>query len=200
MIHKLKRKLSRDNKVAGQEAYKQDEKNALESIIEEELHELEKDEVELFDDYLEMIMTYGYITLFASAFPFGSAITVVFIFIEIRSDIFKLERLAKRPMVKKTHDIGTWMFALYTLSYGAIFTNIILCCFASDQIDSILPYLKESRDFSKTAVVTVVSIEHVVMVFVLLLKKFYDTDPDWLKTYYRRAMHKQLKKQKISHD
>lgn len=33
------------------------------------MKELERDEIELFDDYLEMIMTYGYITLFASAFP-----------------------------------------------------------------------------------------------------------------------------------
>lgn len=172
----------------------------LEQIIEEEMKELERGEVELFDDYLEMIMTYGYITLFASAFPFGAAITCVFIFIEIRSDIFKLEKCARRPMAKKTHDIGTWMFALYTLSYGAIFTNIILCCFASDQIDSLLPYLKESRDFSKTSIITVVSIEHVVMIIVLVFKTFYDCDPNWLSTYHKRTVHKQLKKQMISHD
>jgi hypothetical protein len=52
---------------------------------------LDLGEIELFDDYLEMIMTYGYITLFASAFPFGTTITAVFIYIEIRSDVFKLE-------------------------------------------------------------------------------------------------------------
>ncbi len=101
-------------------------------IIEEEMKELERDEIELFDDYLEMIMTYGYITLFASAFPFGATITCVFIFIEIRSDIFKLEYNARRPLAKKTHDIGTWMFALNCLTYGSIFTNLVLSCFASD--------------------------------------------------------------------
>jgi len=72
------------------------------------MKELERDEIELFDDYLEMIMTYGYITLFASAFPFSATITCVFIFIEIRSDIFKLEKTARRPFSRKTHDIGTW--------------------------------------------------------------------------------------------
>jgi anoctamin-10 len=96
------------------------------------LKELELGEIELFDDYLEMIMTYGYITLFASAFPFGSTITCLFIFIEIRSDIFKFEKTARRPFATKTHDIGTWQFALNALTYGSIFTNLILCCFASD--------------------------------------------------------------------
>jgi len=81
------------------------------SIIAEELRELERDELELFDDYLEMIMTYGYITLFAAAFPLGSTITCLFIYIEIRSDIFKLETCSKRPLAKKTHTIGTWIFA-----------------------------------------------------------------------------------------
>jgi anoctamin-10 len=61
------------------------------------MKELELNEVELFDDYLEMIMTYGYITLFAAAFPFSSTVTCVFIFIEIRSDIFKQEKTARRP-------------------------------------------------------------------------------------------------------
>merc|ERR1711918_142008 len=102
-----------------------------------ELHELEKDEVELFDDYLEMIMTYGYITLFAAAFPFGAGITCIFLYIEIRTDIFKLEKLARRPLSVKTNTIGTWEFALKVLTYGSIFTNLMLSCFASDQIDAI---------------------------------------------------------------
>lgn len=95
------------------------------------MKELERDEVELFDDYLEMIMTFGYITLFAAAFPLGATLTCVFIYIEVRSDIFKLEKCARRPISKKTHDIGTWMFALNTLTYISIFTNIMLTCFAS---------------------------------------------------------------------
>jgi len=152
-------------------------------IIEEELKELEKGEVELFDDYLEMIMTYGYITLFASAFPFGAFCTVCFLYIEIRSDIFKLEKLARRPMSKKTHTIGTWFFALQTLTYGSIFTNMMLCCFASDQIDSLIPWMKEYRDFSKQAILMVVLIEHVMMFFVIMFKFLYDREPKWLEVY-----------------
>jgi anoctamin-10 len=144
------------------------------------MKELERDELELFDDYLEMIMTFGYITLFAAAFPLGATLTCIFIYIEVRSDIFKLEKCARRPMSKKTHDIGTWMFALNTLTYVSIFTNIMLTCFASQQIDTLLPFLKDYKDFSKTSILTVVSIEHVVIVLVLLFKWLYDREPLWL--------------------
>lgn len=127
-----------------------------------------------------MIMTYGYITLFASAFPFGSACTVLFLYIEIRSDIFKLERLTKRPHVAKTHTIGTWFFALSVITYGSIFTNMMLCCFASDQIDSLIPWMSQYRDFSKPAILMVVLIEHFMMILVLIFKFLYDREPKWL--------------------
>lgn len=164
------------------------------------MKELSKDEVELFDDYLEMIMTYGYITLFAAAFPFGAFWTMIFLHIEIRSDIFKIEKLARRPHVKKTHTIGTWFFALNALTYGAVFTNILLCCFASDQIDSLFPWMKDYKDFSKPAILMVVAIEHIVLAFVLIYTHKNDRDPDWLVTYKNRRTHKALKKQRITHD
>lgn len=41
-------------------------KNTQAYVDEHELAELEKEEHEPFDEYLEMIITFGYITLFAS--------------------------------------------------------------------------------------------------------------------------------------
>ena len=38
-----------------------------------------------------------YITLFASAFPLGGAVTFVFLYIEVRSDFFKLLHAYRRP-------------------------------------------------------------------------------------------------------
>jgi len=112
-------------------------------IIEEELGELEKDEIELFDDYLEMIMTFGYITLFASAFPFGTTITALFIYMETKQDAFKLTTVTKRPFSRKAYDTGVWEITLDFFTILSIFTNMVLCCFASNQIDAIVPQLKK---------------------------------------------------------
>jgi hypothetical protein len=108
------------------------EKEVQDLIVEEEINELEKEEVEQFDDYLEMIMTFGYITLFASAFPFGTTLTSIFIYLETKSDMFKFEKTARRPLSRKAHSIGSWEIALDMLSFGAVFTNIVLCCYASN--------------------------------------------------------------------
>lgn len=51
------------SKVSEEEKLKK--KNDPKHIEEKELEELEKEEYEIFDDYLEMIITFGYITLFA---------------------------------------------------------------------------------------------------------------------------------------
>lgn len=58
-----------------------------------------------------MIMTYGYIVMFAAAFPFGSFLTLVFLHVEIRSDLYKLENLSRRPDPTKTSTIGQWLVA-----------------------------------------------------------------------------------------
>jgi hypothetical protein len=101
-----------------------------------------------FDDFLEMIITFGYVTLFAAAFPLASFISMIFIYFEARSDLFKLEKLMKRPRVKKAWNIGSWIWVLEFMAITSIFTNIILFTFASDQIDHLLPFLAKYRNDS----------------------------------------------------
>eukprot|EP00947_MAST-08B_sp_MAST-8B-sp1_P002603 g2603.t1 len=52
--------------------------------------ELRRDEYEQFDDYLEMVIQFGYVTLFASAFPLSAALSIACNVLEIRSDMAKL--------------------------------------------------------------------------------------------------------------
>ena len=142
-----------------------------------------------------MIMTFGYITLFAAAFPFGTTITSVFIYLETKSDMFKFERTARRPLSRKAHDIGAWELALDILTFGSVFTNIVLCCYASDQIDYVLPWLKHLREDSATSIVTVFGIEHVMITIVLLVRLAISTQPDWLIIFNERMMSRNAKKQ-----
>ena len=164
-------------------------------IIDEEIEELEKEEVEQFDDYLEMIMTFGYITLFSSAFPLGTTVTSIFVYLETKSDMFKFERTSRRPFSRKAHDIGTWEVSLDILTIISVFTNIVLCCYASDQIDYILPWLKGLKEDSSTNILTIFGIEHVMVLIVFLLRFMLDGEPRWLSIFYQRRAFKAIKRQ-----
>lgn len=139
-----------------------------------------RDEVELFDDYLEFVMTYGYICLFAAAYPFGTSLTCLFIVIEMKSDIFKLERNSRRPHSKRVHSIGSWETVLFLLTYAAVFTNIWLMTFASQQIDAIMPFLAGKKDFGLESVLTMFSIEHIMVLIVVMYHILMNNEPKWV--------------------
>ena len=46
------------------------------------------------DDVPGQVIEFGYVTLFASAFPLAAAVSVVANFIEVRSDAFRIGTLA----------------------------------------------------------------------------------------------------------
>ena len=46
------------------------------------------DRYDSFDDYLEMVIAFGYVTLFASAFPLAAPLTIGCIWVERASDLW----------------------------------------------------------------------------------------------------------------
>ena len=72
----------------------------------------DKGEYEQFDDYLEMIVQLGYVTLFAGAFPLAAPLSVICNILELYSDIFKLSFITRRPKVHRVTNIGVLYKAL----------------------------------------------------------------------------------------
>lgn len=128
--------------------------------------------------------------MFASAYPFGATITSLFIYIESKQDCFKLETCCRRPFARKSFDIGVWEMTLDLFTIVSIFTNIILCCYSSNQIDTIFPWMKVLREDSATSILTVFSIEHILIVFVLTIRYLFNTNPAWLNVLLKRKVHK----------
>ena len=81
-----------------------------------------------FDDYLELVVQFGYVMLFAPVFPIAALCAFLNNLIEIRSDAFKLCYVYKRPFgsAVQTKSIGEWANVLYYLSIIAIATNCAL--------------------------------------------------------------------------
>jgi len=62
----------------------------FEIFLKTKMLEIESDVYEEFSDYIEMVIQFGYITMFAAALPLGAFFSLVFNIIEMYSDKYKL--------------------------------------------------------------------------------------------------------------
>lgn len=154
-------------------------------------------EYDTFDDYLEMVIQFGYITLFASAFPLGSAVTLLFLYVEIRSDLFKLLHVYRRPMPRRARDIGVWFDVMRVMVFVAILTNCAILGFSSEQLMQWTPSLF-SRDLSgggdqvmamgsgRYVVGVVFGFEHLLLVIAVWLQCVIKPEPKWVRVAIAR--------------
>ncbi|XP_077273453.1 anoctamin-4 isoform X6 [Temnothorax americanus] len=78
----------------------------------------------LFDEYLEMILQYGFVTLFVAAFPLAPLFALLNNIAEIRLDAYKMVKEARRPLAERVEDIGAWSGILRGVTYVAVVSNV----------------------------------------------------------------------------
>lgn len=91
-----------------------------------------------YEDYLEMLIQFGYVTLFSSAFPMAAMCALLNNIIEIRSDAFKLCMTFQRPFGQRVENIGIWQHGLELMSIIAVMVNSALIGI-SDLADRLFP-------------------------------------------------------------
>ncbi|KAK0176228.1 hypothetical protein PV328_000382 [Microctonus aethiopoides] len=88
----------------------------------------------LFDEYLEMILQYGFVTLFVAAFPLAPLFALLNNIGEIRLDAYKMVKEARRPLAERVADIGAWYGILKGVTYAAVVSNAFVIAYTSDFI------------------------------------------------------------------
>ncbi|XP_069752519.1 anoctamin-7-like isoform X2 [Narcine bancroftii] len=86
----------------------------------------------LFDEYLEMVLQFGFITIFVAACPLAPLFALLNNWIETRLDANKFVCKYRRPVVKKAQGIGIWLNILETITKLAVISNAFLIAFTSD--------------------------------------------------------------------
>ena len=76
-----------------------------------------------FADFNEMAVQYGYVALFAPAYPLAPILSMINNIIEIRVDAMRLCYACQRPTWTQAADIGSWYTVLNILGYAAVLTN-----------------------------------------------------------------------------
>ncbi|XP_066536219.1 anoctamin-7 [Hoplias malabaricus] len=86
----------------------------------------------LFDEYLEMVLQFGFITIFVAACPLAPLFALVNNWVEVRLDAQKFVCEYRRPVAERAQDIGIWFTILQVITYLAVISNAFLIAFTSD--------------------------------------------------------------------
>jgi hypothetical protein len=89
-----------------------------------------------FEDYAELMMQFGYTTLFVASFPLAPILAFASNYVEIRVDAWKLCQLSKRPEPISAEDIGTWQRILEVMSLAAVLSNSALIAYTGTHVQN----------------------------------------------------------------
>ncbi|XP_067142295.1 anoctamin-1-like [Centruroides vittatus] len=103
---------------------------------------------DLFYEYLEMVLQFGFITIFVAAFPLAPVFALVNNAFEVRLDARKLVTSYRRPVGQRVPDIGIWYPILNAISRFAVLTNAIIIAFTSNTVPRLIYRMTESPDGS----------------------------------------------------
>uniref|UniRef100_A0A4W6EUW4 Anoctamin n=1 Tax=Lates calcarifer TaxID=8187 RepID=A0A4W6EUW4_LATCA len=115
-----------------------------------------------FDDYLELFLLFGYVSLFSCVYPLAAVLVVLNNVTEVYSDAFKMCHVFKRPFSDPAANIGVWQLAFEAMSVIAVVTNFALI--------GMSPQVKAYFPESETQLILwTVAIEHGLLAFKFIL-------------------------------
>ncbi|XP_030833298.1 anoctamin-8 isoform X2 [Strongylocentrotus purpuratus] len=147
-----------------------------------------------FDDYLEMVIQFGYVILFSSAFPLAGLFAVINNTVEIRSDAFKLCSIKHRPFGQRVENIGSWQQALEVMAVIGVIVNCALLGIFG-HVGQAFPSLTPTG-----VILCIVVVEHVILAAKQAISLGIPDVPHWVsiemaKLEYRRR--EALKKMEV---
>uniref|UniRef100_A0A1B6ED36 Anoctamin n=1 Tax=Clastoptera arizonana TaxID=38151 RepID=A0A1B6ED36_9HEMI len=100
----------------------------------------------LFSEYLEMVMQYGFVTIFVSAFPLAPVFALLNNVLEMRLDAKKFLTYYRRPIPRRAPNIGVWFRILDVLGKFAVISNAFIIAFSSNFIPRLVYMSTVSED------------------------------------------------------
>ncbi|XP_023661670.1 anoctamin-1 isoform X7 [Paramormyrops kingsleyae] len=102
----------------------------------------------LTPEYMEMIIQFGFVTLFVASFPLAPLFALLNNIIEIRLDAKKFVAELRRPIAARAKDIGIWYNILRGIGKVAVIVNAFVISFTSDFIPRLVYQYMYSPDGS----------------------------------------------------
>ncbi|XP_030746412.1 anoctamin-1-like isoform X2 [Sitophilus oryzae] len=100
----------------------------------------------LFPEYLEMVLQYGFVTIFVAAFPLAPFFALLNNVLEMRLDAKKLLTYYRRPVSQRVRDIGVWYRILDSIGKLSVITNGFIIAFTSEFIPQLVYRMSVSKN------------------------------------------------------
>ncbi|KAL3632903.1 hypothetical protein CASFOL_025887 [Castilleja foliolosa] len=131
----------------------------------------------LFDDFLELVLQFGMIMMFACAFPLAFAFAAVNNIAEIRADALKLLVMMRRPIPRADATIGAWLNIFQFLIVMSICTNsALLACM----------YDREGKWSLSPGLAAILIMEHVLLFIKFGFSRIVPEEPAWVREARRK--------------
>jgi len=156
------------------------------------------EEYDTFDDYIEILIQFGYVTLFASAYPLAAFIAIGANLIEIRADFWKLNHLFRRVTPVRANNIGMWKMVLKCFAWFSAVSNLIIFAFTSSQLREWLPDYYVTDEVSGRTVpkassaeqilLVILVIEHLALLFAISVKNAIPSIPENIRVEIQKRL------------
>ncbi|XP_076321953.1 anoctamin-4-like [Tachypleus tridentatus] len=85
---------------------------------------INQEELGFFGEYLEMVLQFGFVTIFVVAFPLAPLFALLNNITEIRLDARKFITFLRRPVAERVKNIGIWYRILNSVGKISVITNV----------------------------------------------------------------------------
>ncbi|XP_078346942.1 anoctamin-3-like [Oculina patagonica] len=100
----------------------------------------------MFWEYLDVVLQFGFATMFVAAFPLGPFFALLTSIIQIRVDAINFVSQFRRPDSTRAQDIGAWLRILEIVTKMSVLVNAFVLAFTSEFIPKFLYRIKYAPD------------------------------------------------------
>ncbi|XP_072242813.1 anoctamin-10 [Leuresthes tenuis] len=131
----------------------------------------------LFAEYIELLVQFGYLSLFSCVFPLTAVLLLLNNLTEIRSDAYKICRLFRKPFSPPVANMGVWQVAFEVLSFVSVVSNCWLLLLSPR-----LQELRQEGSMSGTNFLLIaVVVEHVLIAVKFVMAAMIPDEPAWIR-------------------
>ncbi|XP_077423505.1 anoctamin-10 isoform X1 [Vanacampus margaritifer] len=140
----------------------------------------------LFAEYIELLVQFGYLSLFSCVYPLTAVLLLINNVMEIRSDAYKICKLFRKPFCAPAANMGVWQIAFEILSFVAVVSN----CWLLTLSPQLQRMRHEGQMSSDEIMLIAVMAEHVLIIVKVIVAALIPDEPDWVR---KKLAHMQYK-------